>query len=126
MKAVNEVEGAVTVPGVEGLKAERVQLTVTGALPRLKAERVQVSLKTLPGWRLARGGRAIDRVREFPDAPSAAAFTSYVAQVAMRMAQPVALSQVGAQLAITLPGKPQRGPGGGITETVLELARALG
>ena len=112
----------------EKLKAERVQEPFTaGAIQeRLKAERVQESLRTLPGWQLAPGGKAIDRVREFPDAHVAAAYAGFVTQFAARRDQSMTVSLSGSQVAVTLKGKARQGRHGGLTAAVLEFARALG
>ncbi|HEV7517264.1 MAG TPA: hypothetical protein VGR07_13260 [Thermoanaerobaculia bacterium] len=69
---------------VQRLKPERVQegLAARKVRQRLKSERVVERLKGMPGWQLARGGRAIDRVREFREPASAAAYAAFAAQLA--------------------------------------------
>ena len=55
-------------PGPNGLKAERIQeaaAAVFGGVTRLKAERIQLALRDLPGWTLQRGG--ITRTFELAD-----------------------------------------------------------
>lgn len=93
---------------------------------RLKSERVQEELKAMPGWGLAGEGKAIDRVREFPDHRIAHAFAGYVADAAAAAGQPVWITQSGRQLVITLRGKARNGGYGDLTESTLAFARRLG
>jgi pterin-4a-carbinolamine dehydratase len=109
------------------LKAERVQLSAEGVVQaRLKAERVQEKLRGMPGWRLMPEAKAIDRVRQFPDPATAAAYASFLAQFASRSKQPVGIELAGSRVGITLWTKPQNGRRVGLTEAVLNFARALG
>lgn len=93
---------------------------------RLKAERVQEELKSMPGWGLAGEGKAIDRVREFPDHRVAHAFAGYVADAAAGAGQPVWVTQNGRQLVITLRSKARNGGYGDLTDSTLAFARRLG
>jgi len=128
---------------VQKLKAERVQspalqkkppraAAAIGAVPtqsqaqqRLKAERVQTRLKRLPGWQMQSGGKAIDRVRHFPDEQVAASYLAYAALLAGQRGQPLQAAVNGSTVVVALPGRSTR-PGGGITEDVLDLAEQLG
>lgn len=111
---------------VQKLKAERVAApTPVQAQQRLKSERVQKRLKRLPGWRLQSGGKAVDRVRQFPDAQVASSYLAYAALLASQAGQPLQASVNGQTVVVALPGRSTR-PGGGITEEVLDLAEQLG
>jgi len=135
-------------PDVQELKAERVQeelmalkkkrqarpddtisagmaLTRNQLQGRLKAERVQLRLKRMPGWRMQSGGKAIDRARQFPDALVAASYLAFAALLARQAGQPLRASVVGSTIVLALPGRSTR-PGEGITEEVLDLAEQLG
>lgn len=103
------------------LKAERVQLAAEPYSERLKAERVQSRLKGMPGWRLAAGGKSIDRLRQFPTPRVAADFAGFLAQFAAHTGQPVGVELAGKHVTITV-----RARGSGLTEAVLDFAQALG
>jgi pterin-4a-carbinolamine dehydratase len=111
---------------VQKLKSERVQAPTPGqAQQRLRTERVHSRLSRMPGWKLQSGGRAIDRVRKFPDAQVAASYLAYAALLASQAGQPLQASVNGQTVVVALPGRSTR-PGGGITEEVLDLAEQLG
>lgn len=131
---------------VQKLKSERVQkpetrkrrlpppddgvgagqaLTQHRVQERLKSERVQQRLKRMQGWRLQSGGRALDRVRQFPDEAVAASYLAYASLLAGRSGHPLRASVVGNQVVLVLLGRSAR-PGAGITEEVLDLAEQLG
>ncbi len=93
---------------------------------RLKSERVQEELKTMPGWALAGEGKAIDRAREFPSHRLAHAYAGYVADAAAEAGQPAWVTQSGRQLVITLRSKARNGGYGDLTESTLGFARRLG
>lgn len=86
------------------LKAERVQ--EAGVAPvgvdRLKAERVQERLRRMPGWGLAVGGHAIDRVRDLASAHSAAEYGTFVLREAARAHQKVRVGLSGARVTVTV------------------------
>ena len=94
-------------------------------LSRLKAERVQEELKTMPGWQLTADGEAIDRIREFPTKDLAVVYVNFVAMMASLQEQPLDLSlwtnvvivALSAELA---PGHRE------VTQEVLDFARMLG
>ena len=115
--------------GVEKLRprrpVEHVQpIKAAGVLQRLKAERVQDALKTMPGWKLTAEDKAIDRVYSFTSAALASAFAGYVTEAARLSEAPVDLSFAGATLVVTL-SAPLRGGGRGVTENVLAFAKQL-
>ena len=102
-----------------------VLLTSSRAQQRLKSERVQSRLKRMPGWKMQQGGKAIDRVRKFPDPLVAASYLAFAALLARQSGQPLRASVVGNTIVIALPGRSKR-PGDGITEDVMNLAEQLG
>lgn len=131
--------------GQQELKAERVQgpealqqrkvrtaprpgdaiteaLTPQQAQQRLKAERVQLRLKQMPTWRVQSGGRVIDRVRQFPDALTAASYLAFAALLARQSGQRLWASVHGNTITVSLPGRAK----GGLTEETLDLAEQLG
>lgn len=112
-------------PVREKLKPDRVQEPLD-VRQRIAAQRVRERLPALPGWRLVEGNRALDRVRELPDATAAAGYVSFVAMLAAAMDQPVGISLAGHRVVLTLHGHPRRGTGGGLTEAVLDFAASLG
>lgn len=93
---------------------------------RLKAERVQERLKALPGWRLAPGGRAIDRVRQFPAPGVATAYAAFASALAGSHQQPIAITLAAGQVVLTLSGQVRKSASSGLTEAVLDLAAGLG
>ncbi len=80
-KTEKTIDQALESPGATNLKAERVQLDSPAAPSRLKAERIQLALRDLPGWRLQRGVNRIQRTYEMPDAQQVARLLQYVAEL---------------------------------------------
>jgi pterin-4a-carbinolamine dehydratase len=135
-------------PNVQELKAERVQeeslarmtKRLTGrddavgaamaatqgqAEQRLKAERVQLRLQRMQGWKMLAEGEAIHRVRQFPDALVAASYLTFASLLARQVNQPLRASVVGGTMVIALTGR-SKGSNKGITDEVLDLAERLG
>jgi pterin-4a-carbinolamine dehydratase len=135
-------------PTVQELKSERVQeeslalmrkrvlgkgdavgsalaMTRAEAATRLKSERVQARLKRMEGWKLLAEGKAIDRVRKFPDPLVAATYLAFASLLARQAGQPLRISAVGETIVIALTGR-SKGSDKGITEEVLDLAEQLG
>jgi pterin-4a-carbinolamine dehydratase len=133
---------------VQELKAERVQeeslalmrKRVTGqgdavgaamgvtrnqAEERLKAERVQLRLKRMQGWKMLAEGKAIDRVRQFKDPLVAASYLAFASLLARQAGQPLRISANGGTIIVALTGR-SKGPNKGITDEVLDLADQLG
>jgi pterin-4a-carbinolamine dehydratase len=100
-------------------------LTRSQVEQRLKSERVQSRLKRMPRWRMQEGGKAIDRVRQFPDALVAASYLAFAALLARQSGQPLRVAVVGNALRLGLTGL-SKGVDAGITEDVLDLAEQLG
>lgn len=88
---------------------------------KLKPERVQAELKTLPGWRLTAGGNALVRTRKFIQPGAAAQFAAHVADLAAGQGQPAILGVTTHQVTLTL----QRWSRNGIDRTLLNFARQL-
>lgn len=92
----------------------------------LKPERVQLALQSMPGWRLDMNRRTIDRLHEFGDARVALAYAAFVTKLAEADRQVASVLVSGARVCLSLHGYPRRGSKGGITESVLEMAKRLG
>jgi pterin-4a-carbinolamine dehydratase len=97
-------------------------LTQAQAQQRLKAERVQLRLKQMPSWKVQSGGKVIDRVRQFPDALTAASYLAFAALLARQSGQRLWASVHGSTITVTLPGRAKAG----LTEETLDLAEQLG
>ena len=80
----------------------------------------------MPGWRLAPGGKAINRAKAFPTPEVARLFNSFVTGYAGAVGLPVMTSIAGGQVLVTLHAPRNRGRAGLLTEAVLELGRRLG
>jgi 4a-hydroxytetrahydrobiopterin dehydratase len=87
----------------------------------LKAERVQLLLEDLPGWRLTAGGRSISRTFRFPGVSSALAFTSFVSAVASESGHGPAVHLEGSRVVCWLTTQ----AAGGLTLQDLETARRI-
>ncbi|HEX3526833.1 MAG TPA: hypothetical protein VH988_07185 [Thermoanaerobaculia bacterium] len=114
-------------PGPKLLKAERVQEELTAKVDsRLKAERVQVRLKEMPGWRLLKGGRGIDRVKELGSAEGAADYAGFVLRQAARDQQVTRVELQGSRVLLAVFAKGRSGGRSGLTTKQLDFAAALG
>jgi pterin-4a-carbinolamine dehydratase len=115
------------------LKAERVQdgeaaVAVTKAAPatRLKAERVEARLKSVPGWALLPSGRSIGRVREFVKPAHAEAFALFVARLSLAQRHAVTIDLAPSQVVVTLHGPFNNDSTGRLTKAAFGLAAAIG
>jgi hypothetical protein len=70
--------------------------------PRIKAERVQDRIRSMPGWTLGVGGHLIERVRELATAFSAADYGTLVLREAARARQKVRVSLSGNRVVVTI------------------------
>jgi pterin-4a-carbinolamine dehydratase len=104
---------------------ERITLKAAAAQERLKAERVQEELRSLPAWKLAGDQRSIDRVREFSDWRQASVYMVLVAGLAGLYGQPVDLSYAEGRVVVTLTSLFAHGRLG-LTRDALDFARLLG
>jgi hypothetical protein len=93
---------------------------------RLKSERVEETLKAMPGWRLAQGGKAINRAKAFPTPEVARLYSNFITGYACAVGLPVVVNVAGGQVLVSLHAIRSRGRTGQLTEGVLELARRLG
>jgi pterin-4a-carbinolamine dehydratase len=118
------------------LKAERVQEELAAAVSqpvspaavqdRLKAERVQLRLKRMPGWSLVHDGKSLDRARQFHQPDDAVDFATLVLRMAGREAYPAQVHVDGKRVVLTLQGHSVQGERGGITDNLLDFAASLG
>lgn len=106
--------------------SEMKQTLETPEAAQLKAERVQLLLLELPGWRLGAGGRTLVRSRCFKSVGEAADFVGLVGKLAALQRQPVSVALSGRSVSLTLTGHPAKGCTGGLTNPVLRLAAMLG
>jgi len=107
-------------PGTDNpLKPERVQ-------ERLRREKAQDLIKTMPGWALTADAKAMHRAKEFPTPEIASLFSAYVTSFAGALSLPVAVNHSGGHMVVTLTAKPNRGRMMVVTDAVLDFARRLG
>src|SRR3954469_9141266 len=88
---------------------------------KLKPERVQEELKTLPGWRLTAGGNALVRTRKFSEPDATAQFAADVGGLAAGQREPAILGVTAYQVTLTL-RRPSRN---GIDRALINFARQL-
>ena len=90
----------------------------------LKAERVQAMLKAAAaaGWQLVRGGKAMHRRYEFPDAAVAFSFSQFVLTLASYTRLPLFVRLSEAQVTLTLQNVGKRARRGPLTDELLKLA----
>jgi pterin-4a-carbinolamine dehydratase len=107
------------------LKSERVQEpeALSAPVARLKSERVQEYLRSMPGWRLLPHGQAIGRVREFVDPDHAEAFAAFVARLSLTQRYPVTIDLTPSQVILVLRGTHETGD---LNEAAFVLAAAIG
>jgi len=94
--------------------------------PELKPERVEEMLLAMPAWKFNADRRTIDCLHDLGDARVALAYAAFVSEIAAADRQVISVLVSGSLVGITLHGYPRRGNMGGITESVLELAKRLG
>jgi hypothetical protein len=101
------------------------ETSLAEAEARLWAERVQARLNKMPGWSLAAGGHAVDRLRKFATPMTAADYAGFVLREAARAKQKVRIGLEGVRVAISVMA-PYRGPArGAIDLKQLDFAAAL-
>ncbi|HYO16830.1 MAG TPA: hypothetical protein VE685_26835 [Thermoanaerobaculia bacterium] len=93
---------------------------------KLKAERVQEALRSMPGWALSPDGESISRVRDFGSPQIAAAYAGFVMSCAGLAKRSVEVSLSDNLLGITIFGLPQQDGTRGLTLGILAFARRLG
>jgi hypothetical protein len=92
----------------------------------LKPERVQEEMARQLGWAKREGMLGIHRARSFGSHLEAEAYVAFVFKAAAHRRQPVAVSQTGRKVSITLTGRPGRHRTAGLTNAVYDLACVLG
>ena len=100
-------------------------VTQKQAEERLKAERVQLRLKRLQGWKMLAEGTAVHRLRKFENPLVAATYLAFASLLARQAQQPLRVSLADGNIVIALTGR-AKGPDKGITDEVLDLAEQLG
>lgn len=108
------------------IPAEAPVPVVIPLVMRLKAERVQLLLAGLPGWRLRQDGRGLENARSFNSPKAAREFVGQVCKLAESRRQPVNVHLAGKKVGITLQGHPAKGCTGGINGAVFNLAAEIG
>lgn len=86
--------------------------------PSLKAERIQLALRDLPGWELAKDECAIERCYDCTSLDAAFLFLSYAWTTAFDRGQKPKVVIEGAQVLVRL----STASAGGVTQADLELA----
>jgi pterin-4a-carbinolamine dehydratase len=89
---------------------------------RLRSERVEQELKSMPGWRLLPNGWELGMTRRLPGAGVALSFAAYATRYAESMRLKLTASVKGERVMLSL-----RSPRSNhVTRGVIELARRLG
>jgi len=90
-------------------------------LGRLKAERVQDEVRSMPGWEVARGGAAIRRLFPVQDRTARAHFLAFAGALVREPGRELAFVTVaeGLECRLTTPAA------GGVTVQDLELAKEI-
>ncbi len=89
---------------------------------KLKPERVQEELKTMPNWRLVAGGNGLYRACRFTQAGAAAKWAAFIADLAATERHAVTLGVTANRVTVLL----QRPGRNGIDMALLDFARQLG
>ncbi len=93
---------------------------------RLKSERVEETLRQMPGWKLLPGGRVIDRVRDLATPEIAADYAAWILRSGARLGRCVGVRLLGGRyLSINVEGR--SGPNHrSLSEADLNFAKSLG
>jgi pterin-4a-carbinolamine dehydratase len=92
---------------------------------KLKPERVQEELKTMPAWSLHSSGKAIQRLYQFTSERAAANYAAYLSACAGDARQPVHLTVAGKSLTVKLFAPTRNGRSTALDMGVLAFARQL-
>lgn len=94
---------------------------------KLKPERIQKELATMPGWQLLPGGKSIGRILRFDSERAASSYAAFISAKAGDAGQPVRLQVAGSEVEVKLfsPSR-QNGSLGDLTMDVIDFARTLG
>lgn len=71
-------------------------------IDRLKAERIQLRLRGLPGWAASREGHSLRRVRRFGSPAAAASYAAFAASLAESSGLALSLGLHGARLSLAV------------------------
>jgi pterin-4a-carbinolamine dehydratase len=106
-----------------GVRAKRARLRrPPRPVGKLKPERVQEELKTMPNWRLVAGGNGLARICKFTQPGAAAKWASYIADLAATERHAVTLTVTANRVTLLL----QRPSRNGIDMPLLDFARQIG
>jgi pterin-4a-carbinolamine dehydratase len=89
---------------------------------KLKSERVQEELKTMPGWKPLSQYKALSRTRHFRQPQAAARFAAFAFELAAMESQALTLGITGSRVTLTV----ERRNRNGINMPLIEFARQLG
>ena len=89
---------------------------------KLKPERVQEELKTMPSWRLVAGGNGLYQTCRFTQAGTAAKWAAFIADLAATERHAVTLGVTANRMTVLL----QRPGRNGIDMALLDFARQIG
>jgi pterin-4a-carbinolamine dehydratase len=90
---------------------------------KLKAERVQEKLLSMPGWRISADGKGLIRVRVFQDNKTAMAFTGFANTATESSGHLAHITLSGPRVLMTLQSRARHG---GFTEALFDFAKDLG
>jgi pterin-4a-carbinolamine dehydratase len=90
---------------------------------KLKAERVQEKLLSMPGWRPSSDGKGLVKVRVLRDNRTALAYTAYVSTATEGAGHRLHIILSGPRVFMTLQSRARHG---GFTESLLDFAKDLG
>src|SRR4028118_199137 len=117
----NEVNGTV-VPQIQKKRRLPRPDEIGQLNERLRSERVELELKSMPGWRLLPNGWELGMTRRLPGAGVALSFAAYATRYAESMRLKLTASVKGDRVMLSL-----RSPRSNhVTKGVIELARRLG
>jgi hypothetical protein len=88
---------------------------------KLKPERVQLTLKAMPGWRLSAGGNALLMTRSFTAAGEAAKLAAFIAALGAAECHALTLGVTAYRVTLRL----QRSNRSGIDRPLLDFARRI-
>src|SRR6476469_7412679 len=103
----------------------RLRRVVRPFFQKLKPERVQEELKTMPGWSLLPNGKMIQRTYQLSSDRSAANYATYLSAHAGDMGQPLELHLTGRTLTVKLFAPKNRGRLTALDMGVIAFARQL-
>jgi pterin-4a-carbinolamine dehydratase len=103
----------------------RLRRVVRPLFRKLKPERVQEELRTMPGWSLLPNGKVIQRTYQFNSDRAAANYANYFSAHAGDAGQPAVLDLAGRRLTVNLFAPQYRGRYAPLDMGVIAFARQL-